>query len=185
MIEDLSPDDLVSLYIGRAAREAVELALALQRAFKELAGQPYDVPGTDEINTLIDGCLEALASSAFPEALRATAKDALEFARKSNRRRNRLVHDLWRPSDDDPSMYVATKFDIGDKTPLIVSLTVDEFRRSVIDLKVAQNRVVAIYWWLIAGELPTESASRMRLMNEQFMAGRFTVDDASGHAVIH
>jgi hypothetical protein len=181
----LSDDDQVSLLIGRAARQAVELELALQRAFKDLADADYQTPGPTGVDNLIDKCLAAIPDSRLPSHLHPLAAQALEFARSSNRRRNRLVHDLWR--DGGNGVYLATKFDGGDPDPRIPSLIVADFGASVDDVRTAAERVKGIYFYLMnlriisqlggtLGDRPGAGEAMLE-QNVELMAGRFKLSD--------
>jgi hypothetical protein len=183
MTNEPSLDDQISIYIGRAARQTVELELSLQRGYKELKRQPYNEPGPEGVNVLINECIAALPASDFPIDLRDAAFDALGAARSANRRRNRVVHDLWRPSPEDPQTYVAVKFDDGDRTPQVPSLTVEEFARSVDEMKIANHRVSRLYWITAAArenwpQLPRGEHDVLATKNQKVLRGEFRLNEA-------
>ncbi len=172
---DLSPDDQVSLAIGRAARQAVELELALQRSHKELTSTPYEQRGLAGVNDLVEACVSALHSSPLPAELREHAVDALSAALTANRRRNRAVHDLWRPTSD-PDVYEAIKFDGGDGELKIAQLAVTDFAEIVKDLKIARERVVAIYFLIAADRSSATWGNPMRETQERLIRGDFRIN---------
>lgn len=138
---------------------------------------PYNKPGVTGVNDLVVACLAALENSPLPAELRGYAVDALNAAREANRRRNRAVHDLWRPSSV-PGVYEAINFDGGDAEPKIAQLAVSEFAEIVQELKIARERVLPIYFLISAERSPALGGKEnpLRETQERLIRGDFRLN---------
>lgn len=101
-IHALSPNDRLSLEIGRVTRAAVELEHSLRGSYAQLCSTSPAVGLLNKqmhVSNLIAD-VRLMVPLTFPRGrARDAAFSALSAADTANKARNRVVHDMWMPSD--------------------------------------------------------------------------------------
>jgi hypothetical protein len=101
-MQPLSPDDALSLEIGRVARAHVGLDFELVQLYNALIGPSLGSFLANDFMTgsLIEHCRKMWIKTGFAEQVIEAGRASLEAARAANNRRNRVVHDMWLPQTD-------------------------------------------------------------------------------------
>lgn len=116
MVDDVDPQNLLQMEIGRIAQHHVHLDSTLRRVFVLLAApSPAMFLANDNFSTasVIRSCKTMLANAQVPDQVIQAGLVALHAAKCANEARNRVVHDLWLPDPFNHEAPASSRWDLA------------------------------------------------------------------------
>lgn len=96
----LSPDDALSIWVGRVARTHALLEYGVDNVHRVLlrrAGRQANGKSVKGFDQLVTECIDLLRSSDGDQEILTAGNFALRAAKEATGLRNRIVHDMWLP----------------------------------------------------------------------------------------
>lgn len=181
-LEDLTPDEQLTYWVGAVARSAVQLEIRVQWLFRRLIGStsPAWVLLSPEVGRALRQCRDVLGTlRGAPPWLVDEGTAALNSASEALVERNRFVHDALAPIPGEEGVWTRRKASLPSRQASRVTL--DTLRQAHEDLVRAGWRVSGVAHAVDRFLRPvpddhTDYAGSDEYLDRMTMRGEFTIE---------